>query len=104
MARNAQLKMKPLMKPYSWFSVSLLGVLILANLGSSLGVIYSKHLSRYYFSQLQSLQTSHDDLHVEWSQLLLEQGTWATDVRVERVAREHLSMMSPDPENIKVFR
>lgn len=104
MARNAHKRTIPLAKPYSWFSLTLLGLLILANLSTSLGVIYSKHLSRHYFSQLQSLQKSHDELHVEWTQLLLEQGTWATDVRVERVAKEHLNMIVPDPENIKVYR
>lgn len=85
----------------SYFGVILLSVLIFL---SSMGVVYSKHVSRQLFSQLQSLQNKRDELHVEWSQLLLEQGTWATDVRVERVAREHLNMLVPSPDTVVVLR
>jgi cell division protein FtsL len=91
-------------KPYTWLTLSLVVGLVFFNLASSLSVIYAKHLSRQYFSELQALQKKRDDLHVEWSQLLLEQGTWATDVRVERVAREHLHMVVPAPESVKVIR
>lgn len=104
MARKQQKQLKPIAKPYTWFTLSVLIALIGLNLASSLGVIYTKHKSRQYFAKLQSLQAARDTLHVEWSQLLLEQGTWATDVRVERVAKEHLNMVVPSPENIKVFR
>lgn len=85
----------------SYFGVISLSVLIFV---SSMGVIYSKHVSRQLFAQLQSLQSKRDELHVEWSQLLLEQGTWATDVRVERVAREHLNMVVPAPDTVVVLR
>ncbi|HET9843806.1 MAG TPA: cell division protein FtsL [Gammaproteobacteria bacterium] len=91
-------------RPYSRFSLWLVISMVIVIMLSSLGVIYSKHLSRKYFAQLQSLQKQRDDLHVEWSQLLLEQGTWATDVRVERVAREHMYMTVPNPEDVKVIR
>lgn len=103
MARKSQKKLI-LSRPYSLFGISMLLMLVSLNLASSLGVIYTKHLSRHYFAKLQTLQAARDDLHVEWSQLLLEQGTWATDVRVERVAREHLAMHVPNPEQVKVFR
>ena len=85
----------------SYLGIVSLSLLIFA---SSMGVIYSKHTSRQLFAQLQSLQNMRDELHVEWSQLLLEQGTWATDVRVERVAREHLNMMVPSPDKVVVLR
>lgn len=85
----------------SYFGLMVLSILIFI---SSMGVIYSKHVSRQLFAQLQSLQNKRDELHVEWSQLLLEQGTWATDVRVERVAREHLNMLVPSPGTVVVLR
>jgi len=85
----------------SYFGVLVLSMLIFL---SSMGVIYSKHVSRQLFAQLQSLQNKRDALHVEWSQLLLEQGTWATDLRVERVAREHLNMLVPSPDTVVVLR
>ncbi len=104
MARKSQKRLKTMARPYSWFGLSLLLALISLNLASSLGVIYTKHASRQHFAHLQSLQSARDELHVEWSQLLLEQGTWATDARVERVAKEHLVMRAPSPEHVKVFR
>lgn len=100
MANKAQKKEAPLI----WPQYLILGGLSLAILGSSLGVVYSKHYSRQLFGQLQTLQNTRDDLHVEWSQLLLEQGTWATDVRVERVAREHLNMLIPRPDKVVVIK
>ncbi len=91
-------------KPVHWFTLSLIVSLLGLNVCAAFGVIYTKHLSRQYFSELQALQNQQDQLHVEWSQLLLEQGTWSTDVRVERVAKEHLHMVMPDPSEVKVFR
>ena len=94
----------PLALTYSKSGLFMAALLIFFILGSALSVIYTKHLSRQYFAELQSLQKNRDNLHMEWSQLLLEQGTWATDVRVERVARERLKMNMPNPDEIKVIR
>lgn len=71
---------------------------------SALGVVYNKHHSRQLFTKLQSLQQEIESLQVEWSQLLLEQGTWAADARVERVGREHLKMMLPEPNEVVVIK
>ncbi|MBN9288480.1 MAG: cell division protein FtsL [Gammaproteobacteria bacterium 39-13] len=70
---------------------------------SALGVVYNKHLSRQLFTKLQVIQQEIESLQVEWGQLLLEQGTWASDARVERVAREHLHMMLPEPNEVVVI-
>lgn len=94
-------KRLPLGYPRSYVGLVSLSVLIFV---SSMGIIYSKHSSRQLFAQLQALQSQRDALHVEWSQLLLEQGTWATDIRVERVAREHLNMVVPLPDTVVVLR
>lgn len=87
-----------------WVYLCIIAVLTICVFSTSLGVIYSKHQSRNLFIELQNLQNQRDNLHVEWSQLLLEQGTWASDVRVERVAEEHLKMTVPSPNEIKVIR
>lgn len=71
---------------------------------SAMSVIYFKHCSRQYFTELQNLQQTSENLHVEWSQLLVEQGTWASDVRVDKVARQHLSMILPEPQDVVVIR
>lgn len=75
----------------------ILGVLVLAQ---SLGVIYIKQTKRSLHSQIQHLYTLRDKLQVEWSQLLLEKGTWLAAGRIERVAREQLGMIVPDKVNV----
>lgn len=70
-------------------------VLTAAVLSSALGVVWSTHESRKQFVGLQKLQAVRDGLNVEWGQLQLEQSTWATDGRIEKIARDQLSMQMP---------
>ncbi|HEB92994.1 MAG TPA: cell division protein FtsL [Gammaproteobacteria bacterium] len=83
---------------------ALLMVLVLAVLASAIGVIYAKHEGRKQFVQLQALEKLRDQMNVEWGQLQLEQGTWATHSRVERVARKRLGMKMPDAESVVILR
>ena len=46
--------------------------------------------------ELQKLELARDQLNEEWGRLQLEQSTWATDDRIERIAREKLNMQNPD--------
>lgn len=78
--------------------------LVMAVFASAIGVIYVKHQTRQYFAQMQHLQRAAEDLHVEWSQLLVEQGTWASDARVEKMAREDLKMVLPKPQEVVVIK
>ncbi len=79
-------------------------VLVLAVLISAIGVIYVKHESRRLFVQLQALEKERDQMNVEWGQLQLEQGTWATHSRVERVARKRLGMEIPTLGSVTIIR
>lgn len=72
--------------------------------GSALGVVYAKHESRKLFVQLQKMQTIRDELEVEWGRLQLEQSTWATDGRIERVARQDLGMEIPAPGAVVIVK
>ncbi|HEC20762.1 MAG TPA: cell division protein FtsL [Gammaproteobacteria bacterium] len=82
----------------------LLLVMIVAVLASALGVIEAKHQSRKRFVALQALEKVRDDMNVEWGQLQLEQGAWATHSRVERIAREKLHMVMPKMEEIVIVK
>lgn len=61
----------------------------------ALGVIYTKQTRRLLHAKIQSLYAQRDLLQVEWSKLLLEQGTWLSESRVEKIAGEHLNMVVP---------
>lgn len=82
-------------------SIMILSFLVLS---SALGVVYTKYLNRNLHIQLEQLQDARDNLHVEWTQLLLEQGTLASDLRVEKIAREKLGMVIPSPKEIVVIQ
>ena len=65
---------------------------------SALEVVISRHEARKLFVEIQALEKTRDDLNEEWTRLLLEQSTWATDVRIEAIARNELGMRPPvDP-------
>ncbi|MCS5710800.1 cell division protein FtsL [Candidatus Berkiella aquae] len=82
-------------------SIAVISTLVFS---SAIGVVYCKHQSRQLFTKLQNLQQDIESLQVEWSQLLLEQGTWAADARVEHVARERLQMHLPEPREVVVIK
>jgi cell division protein FtsL len=70
---------------------------------SALALIYTKHDSRKLFVALEQLTTERDELNIEWGQLQIEQSTWATHARIERVALEELSLARPKSTEIYVI-
>jgi cell division protein FtsL len=72
-------------------------VLLALVIACALGVITSQHQARKLFSELEDEQAAAKKLEDEWTQLQLEQGTWATNKRIESVAGKQLGMRLPDP-------
>ena len=78
-------------------------VLLIAAVGTSaIGVVWAKHESRKRFVQLQNLQEQQAHMDVEFGQLQLEQSTWATHGRIERLARRKLGMHIPTPDEVVI--
>jgi cell division protein FtsL len=73
--------------------------LLLLVVVSALGVIYSTHVSRQQFSELQQMVWEENELNVEWGQLLLEESAQSSHNRVERLARTKLKMSMPELDN-----
>lgn len=71
---------------------------------SAIGVVYSKHASRKLFVESQRLSDERDRLNTVWGQLQLEQSTWATDGRIERIARKRLGMHIPSPGEVVIVK
>ena len=63
-------------------------ILLVAVIGSALGVVYTRHESRGQAVQLGELEGVRDDLIAEWSRLQLEQAWLADAGQVEAKARE----------------
>lgn len=75
-------------------------LVVVAVFVSAMQVVISQHEARKIFVELQKLEQSRDELNEEWGRLQLEQSTWATDDRIERVARTKLEMKDPETESI----
>lgn len=84
--------------------VLLFSLLILSVFVTALHVVTAQHQARRLFVEIQSLEKIRDGLNEEWSRLLLEQSTWATNARIETVARSELGMSMPDTNSLYIIK
>ncbi|NOQ80459.1 MAG: cell division protein FtsL [Gammaproteobacteria bacterium] len=75
-------------------------ILLIVTFVSAISVVYVKHYNRKLFVELQQQEKHRDDMDVEWGKLQLEQNTWATHARIERIAKEKLQMITPENKDI----
>ncbi len=78
-------------------------ILALILIGCALSVVSSQHKARKLFVELQQEQQLATQLDVEWGQLQLEQSTWATHARIEKIASRTLQMRIPDAKRVQVI-
>lgn len=69
--------------------------LFLALVASGIGTIYTQHLHRKLFFDLNALVLERDAMEDEWGRLLLERAVWAGRGRIEHIARERLGLELP---------
>jgi cell division protein FtsL len=72
-------------------------VLLLALIASAMVLVRTSYDSRREFAELDRLQTEQRRLDVDYQRLLTERQGEATNLRVERVAREKLRMSPATP-------
>ena len=80
------------------------GVLAVAVVASAIAVVDVRHEARKRFIELQALHRARDEMNSVWRQLQIERSTWATHARIERLARERLDMVVPDPAAVEIVR
>ena len=73
----------------------LLGIVVCA-----LGTVTAQHKARKLFQAIEAEQEHARQLEIEFGQLQLELSTWATSLRIEKIAREKLKMRTPDPTKV----
>lgn len=71
---------------------------------SAVRVVLVQHEARRVFAETQVLQEKRDALNEEWGRLQLEQSTWATADRIERLARSKLHMVNPEADSIVLLK
>jgi len=82
-----------------WINASALCLIVI----SAFGVIQTSHACRQLYAQLQILEASRWYMEEDLGRLLLEQSTWASHHRVEKVAVRDLGMQPPAITSVKVF-
>lgn len=79
-------------------------LLLLAVVICALSVVTSQHKARKLYIELQQEKEHAQQMDVEWGQLQLEQSTWATPSRVEKIAAQQLQMQTPKGGQIQFIR
>lgn len=78
-------------------------LVLIADVSSALGVVYTRHQSRHLAVELGVLESRHDASVAEWSRLQLEQAWLADASHVESKARDELRMQAPAEPRILVI-
>lgn len=82
---------------------ALFWLLVAGVFASAIETVVARHQARKVFVEIQAQEKKRDELNEEWSRLLLEQSTWATDVRIESIAVSRLDMKTPAPHYLMVM-
>jgi cell division protein FtsL len=84
--------------------ILILFLVLIADVSSALGVVYTRHQSRLLAVELGALEALRDEGLGEWSRLQIEQGWLADASQIEKTARGVLQMQQPDKTEILVVR
>jgi cell division protein FtsL len=84
--------------------ILILILVLIADVSSALGVVYTRHESRLLAVELGALEVLQDEGLAEWSRLQIEQGWLADASQIEKTARGVLQMQQPETTRILVVR
>jgi len=84
--------------------ILILVLVLVADISSALGVVYTRHESRLLAVELGVLEARQDEGLAEWSRLQIEQGWLADASQIEKTARGVLQMQEPETTQILVVR
>ena len=79
-------------------------IVLIAVIGSALGVVHTRHESRRQSVQLGLLEDQRDAFIAEWSRLQLEQAWLADASHIESKAQDQLGMQVPGKIQILVVK
>lgn len=77
-------------------------VLLAALIACAVGIVTAQNKARGLFVALQQLESDARKMNIEFGQLQLEQSTWATHARVEKIAVDRLHMRLPTAERTQI--
>ncbi len=77
--------------------------LVVAIFISAFLLVLVKNAYHQAFMRLQALKVEQSQIHTEWMQLLIEEGTWGSYDRVNQIATSTLGMTPPTPFNTQIL-
>lgn len=77
--------------------------LVVAIFISAFFLVLVKNAYHQAFMRLQALKVEQAQLHTEWMQLLIEEGTWGNYDRVNQIATTNLNMGPPSAFNTQIL-
>lgn len=83
--------------PIAWAIMMLQVVVVLA---TTFGVVTVTYETRQQFALLEQTRNQQRLLLEDWGKLLLEESAFSSPSRVERLAREELNMILPQPADV----
>jgi len=83
--------------------LTLVILLWLGLIASSLAVVFVTYEARSDFNHLEALRREQNKLQVVLGQYLLEESTWASFNRIEKIASESLQMQVPKAKHIIII-
>mgnify|MGYP001246571867 CR=1 FL=1 len=83
-----------------WFSAFLSA----ATLVSAFFVINTAYQTRQMYSSLQELRVERDQLTIEWGRLMLERGALSSDMRIDSLARQKMTLRPPTQKQIFLMK
>lgn len=63
-------------------------------------VVYMKDVYRRTFIDYQTRQEEQNQLYTDWGKLMLEESTWSTQARIQKIAASRLAMQVPPPKSV----
>lgn len=80
--------------------VILLGVCLFVQ---ALAVVYVKDKHRYLNIRYHNQVKHQQALNAQWSQLLIERGTWGSAAHIEQTAQGYLNMQLPKGQDVRII-
>lgn len=69
---------------------------------TAIALVEAQHRARKLYDQLDQAQKAEKKYELEYSQLQLEQSTWAMHSRIEGIATRELDLQVPDEARVQV--
>ncbi len=69
---------------------------------SALSIVYVTNMTRSLNANVEQTLAERNNLHVQWSQLLLEKSTLTMQARVQRIAESKMGMVIPDNKSVVI--